>query len=136
MTAAEFFVPGPLPGNNEIIDACKRKVRRGSGLFPAYMVMKQQWMVVVIAAARRAKLNTYGDSKVSFAFHWLEPDRRRDPDNVSSGGRKIVLDGLVKGGYLKNDGWKNVRGWSDSWDVSAKNPGVRVWVWIHDSIEA
>ncbi len=122
---SQFFVPGPLPGMNEIINACKRKVGRRSGSYPAYMVLKEQWMFAVIASARTARLESFGAEKVLFRFKWLEANRMRDPDNVTSGGRKIILDGLVKGGYLGNDGWKNVGGWADEWDVS-KKPGVLV----------
>lgn len=122
----EFFVPHPLPGLNEIIAANSRTVSRGGKRFPAYAIMKSEWQGVVMAAARAAKVAVFGYSKVFIHFTWLEKDRRRDPDNVCAGGRKIILDALVKGGFMKNDGWGNVLGWDDKWDVFPTRPGVRV----------
>jgi hypothetical protein len=43
-------------------------------------------------------------------FIWFEKDKRRNPDNVSGGGPKFVLDSLVRCGILKNDGWSEVLG--------------------------
>ncbi len=126
----EFFVPGPLPGLNELNHANSRTVFRGGKRFPAYALLKSEWQGVVIAAARAAKIGVFGYSQVFFHFNWMERDKRRDPDNFVAGGKKIILDGLVKGGFLKNDGWQNVKGWDDRWDVFPKRPGVNVKIQI------
>lgn len=34
-------------------------------------------------------------------YRWFEKDRRRDLDNVSSFGRKVIQDALVECGVLK-----------------------------------
>ena len=39
---------------------------------------------------------------------WMETDRRRDPDNISSG-IKFILDAFVHAGIIENDGWKQVK---------------------------
>lgn len=59
-------------------------------------------------------------------YTWYEPDRRRDMDNISSFGRKVIQDGLVKAGVLKNDGWKQIARFSDDFFVDAKNPRIEV----------
>ena len=122
----ELFIPGPLPGLNEIIDACKRVVVRGGRQIPSYALMKGEWEGVVLAAAKASGVAVFGYSRVFFRFRWLEKDKRRDPDNIAAGGRKIILDGLVKGGFIKNDGWQTVMGWEDRWEVFPKRPGVHV----------
>lgn len=50
----------------------------------------------------------------------------RDKDNISSFGRKVIQDGLVRVGVLKNDGWKHIEGFSDRFRVDEKNPRVEV----------
>ncbi len=59
-------------------------------------------------------------------FWWYERNRRRDPDNVAAGGRKLVLDGLVSAGVLEGDGWHHIRSWEDQWFVNPEKPGVFV----------
>jgi len=38
----------------------------------------------------------------------------------------MILDGLVKAGVLKNDGWGQVVGWSDRWVVDLSRSGVEL----------
>lgn len=60
-------------------------------------------------------------------FTWIERDLKRDPDNVSGGGRKLVLDGLVKAGILRKDGQKDIAGFTETFTCvseSHKRPGV------------
>lgn len=59
-------------------------------------------------------------------YNWYEKDRRRDKDNVSGFGRKVIQDALVKAKILKNDGWKDIDGFSDKFYVDTKNPRVVV----------
>ncbi len=115
----KLWVPGPLPGLNELLAAAKS----GRGKGNAYSRLKSAWTDAVIYACRAAKLKKA--ERVRLHFLWLERDRRRDPDNVAAGGRKLVLDGLVKAGVLPGDGWKNVVGWSDSF-ATGDTPGVSV----------
>jgi hypothetical protein len=57
---------------------------------------------------RRQRLKPMAYAYLSFV--WFEKDRQRNPDNVSGGGPKFVLDSLVRCGILKNDGWSEVLG--------------------------
>lgn len=112
-------MPGPLPGLNELLAAAKS----GRGKGNAYSRLKRTWTDAVIYAARASRLGKA--ARVRLHFLWCERDRRRDPDNVAAGGRKLVLDGLVAAGVLPGDGWANVLGWSDSF-VTGQAPGVSV----------
>lgn len=121
-----LWVPGPLPGMNELIKAAKS----GRGKGNAYARLKSQWTETVWALAKSARLPAI-TRPVVIEFRWLEPDKRRDPDNVAAGGRKLILDGLVAAGVLQGDGWKHVHAWRDSFAVwssvpMAKGPGVEV----------
>ena len=118
---AGLWVPGPLPGLNEIIDAAKGSGGRGAG----YARLKRDWTEAVWAYAKNQRLPAF-PGRVVIEFRWFEKERRRDPDNVAAGGRKLVLDGLVKAGVLKGDGWKFVQSWTDRFDVAPDRPGVAV----------
>ena len=117
--AQELWIPGRLPGLNEVIAAAKGSGGRGH----SYATMKRQWTELVWALAKSAKLQPVRRAYLSFT--WVEKDRRRDPDNVSSAGRKLILDGLVKAGVLAGDGWDGIAGWSDAFEVDGKH-GVRI----------
>lgn len=119
----EFFIPGPLPGLNDLIDAAKSQgyVRRG---WNGYANTKRQWMEKIYWEVMRLGLKPM--KRVFIRFTWQESGRHRDPDNFSSAGKKFVLDALVKAGVLKNDGWHEIAGWSDAWCVDKAKPGVLV----------
>lgn len=59
-------------------------------------------------------------------YCWYEKNRRRDLDNISSFGRKVIQDALVKSGVLKNDGWKEIISFSDEFYVDPDNPRIEV----------
>jgi len=68
-----------------------------------------------------------------FRFTWVERSRRRDMDNISSAGRKFILDGLVSARRLSGDGWKYVIGWEDVFRVDSQDE--RIEVQIYDQLE-
>ena len=115
-----LWIPGPLPGLNELLAAARSAHGRGS----AYASLKRQWGDTVWALAKAAKLKPVACAEL--VFEWREPNRRRDPDNVSSAGRKLILDGLVKAGVLSGDGWEGIYSFQDWWFVDRMEPGVLV----------
>lgn len=117
----QLFIPGPLPGMNEILAAAKS----GHGKGNAYSRMKREWCNIVWAYAKSARLRPV--PRASVAFEWREKDRRRDIDNVAAAS-KFVLDGLVKAGVLAGDGQAHVTAMSHAFTVDSRNPGVLVTV--------
>ena len=63
---------------------------------------------------------------VIIRYRWYEKDRRRDLDNISSFGRKVIQDALVSTRVIENDGWKEIRGFSDEFYIDQKNPRIEV----------
>ena len=63
---------------------------------------------------------------VRMEYTWYESSKKRDMDNVSSFGRKVIQDALVKAKVLSNDGWENIKGFSDKFYVDRKNPRIEV----------
>ena len=117
--SVSLWIPGPLPGMNELIKAAKGYRGRGIG----YANLKRKWTDTVALLARAAKLPRL--DRVAISFEWHERTKRHNPDNIAAGGHKVILDGLVKAGVLRNDGWSEIAGFSDTWCVSRK---AGVWV--------
>lgn len=121
---ASLWIPGPLPALNTIIDAAKG----GGGTGANYSRLKRAWTTTVWALAKQARIDKPSpfSGPVRIRFEWREKDRRRDPDGFSSGGKKVILDGLVQAAVLRGDGWAHVAGWEDTWTVDAAAPGCLV----------
>jgi Holliday junction resolvase RusA-like endonuclease len=113
-----FFVRGPLPGLNELIRA------KGNTRYQAYNKLKREWMKTIQWELVAGKIIPV--SKAFFRFTWHEASRRRDLDNITAGGRKLILDALVLSGILSDDGWDEVSGWSDEFKICKTDPGVEV----------
>jgi hypothetical protein len=115
---SEFFIPGPLPGLNEMIGQAKGCGGRGA----RYARIKDRWTQTCALHALAAGLKPM--ARVRLGFRWVERNRQRNPDNIACA-HKYILDGLVTAKVLANDGWSQVAGWSDSFEVGER-PGV--WV--------
>jgi hypothetical protein len=117
---ASLWIRGPLPGLNDIIEACKG----AGGVGRYYARMKREWTEIVWAEVTSARLPRFpGGVYVSFVWH--EADQRRDPDNVAAG-KKFVLDGLVRAGVIKNDKAEVLLGLRDhfDWEAPVAHRGV------------
>lgn len=56
-------------------------------------------------------------------FHWIEINRRRDPDNFIFA-KKFVLDGMVKAGMIPKDGWSHIAGFGgETWECRPDTHG-------------
>ena len=112
-------IPDRLPGLNEYIEETRRNKYKG-----AQMKSRDQALIewCIYSQLRKIKIS----NPVFLLFTWYEKDRRRDHDNVSSYGRKIIQDALVETGVLLNDGWQHVTGYIDRFEVDSKNPRVIV----------
>ena len=87
--------------------------------------MKRQCESVVMRSAR--PLGKYrAEGPVYMIYHWYCEDRRKDKDNISSFGRKVIQDALVRAKILKNDGWNDIIGFEDIFYIDKKNPRIVV----------
>lgn len=114
----KFVIYGKLPGLNDYIAAERTNRYKGAA-------MKRQAEAVALHAARA--LGSYRPrGRVRMVYRWYEESRRRDKDNVSAFGRKVIQDALVRGGWLQNDGWADIDGFADVFAVDRKNPRIEV----------
>ena len=111
-----------LPNLNELINA-KAEIFHAGKRFSRYSQIKKKWMATIGWHIRQQKLKPV--SRVFLKFTWHEQNKKRDPDNIAAGGKKLILDALVEMGILANDGWQQVAGWTDAFDVR-EQPGVTV----------
>jgi hypothetical protein len=114
----ELWIDGPLPGLNELILAS------GNKRYHKYAKIKREWGDKIAGAIYDARLEPM--ARAYLLFEWRERNRRRDPDNLAGGGRKLILDALVACGILPDDGWDEVGGWRDGFTVDRTKPGVHV----------
>ena len=115
----QLWIPGQLPGLNEVVAAAKGFGGRGIG----YSNLKDAWTTTVWALAKRERLIPVASAALTFT--WFERSRRRDPDNFSAA-KKFCLDGLVKAGVLPDDGWDEIVSFTDRWRLAPEAPGVMV----------
>lgn len=109
-----FEIPGELPTMNEIIAKSKQH-------YAAYAKMKKKFTQLVIDSAEGLPVI----ESANFHIIWHCKDKRKDKDNIIAG-QKFIFDGLVEGGILKNDGWKEIGNISHSFIVDKANPRIEV----------
>lgn len=119
----KLWIPGPLPGLNEIINAKGNRFTKGGS---AYGRLKKKWCGQVAKIASLTNFPKHDKGHVVLVIY--EKDARRDFDNVASGAAKLILDGLVDCGVLPGDGRKHVLSVSSWVNVDKENPGAFVFI--------
>lgn len=114
----KLIIQGQLPGANAYIDACHRNKHLANKL-------KHQAESTVMWAAKSQLRGVRFNGPVIMHYTWVEPNRRRDKDNIVFA-KKFVQDALVRDGVLANDGWAQIKGFSDDFAVDRKRPRVEV----------
>ena len=117
----KVVINGRLPGMNELIEGNRQNPRAGARL-------KREAQADVIWFIR-TQLNGALREPVYMKYLWVEKDRRRDKDNVSAFGRKVIQDALVVTGRLKNDGWENIKGFCDDFAVDSAKPRIEITIY-------
>lgn len=115
----KLIIPGALPGLNEYITAERQHRQKAAA-------MKRQCEHMIILLIKSQLRGKRFAGPVRMRYTWYEKDRRRDMDNISSMGRKIIQDALVRAGVLANDGWANIESFSDCFAVDKTNPRIEV----------
>lgn len=115
----KLIIPGRLNNLNDYI-AAERTNRHIAAN------MKKDDMETVLWACKGCLRGWKASGPVTMHYKWYEKDQRRDKDNISSYGRKVIQDALVKGKYLENDGWKQIIGFDDEFYVDKKLPRIEV----------
>lgn len=115
----KFVIPGRLPGLNDYVRACRSGYHAGN-------TMKQAAEKKILGAMLEARVpRLRAKERVFLRLTWVEPNTRRDMDNVAFA-KKFVLDAIKKYGLIADDGQKYIAGFSDSFCVDKNNPRIEV----------
>lgn len=60
-----------------------------------------------------------------FTFIWHCKNRKEDPDNIAFC-KKYIMDGFQESGLISQDGWKNVLGFEDQFEIDSKDPRIEI----------
>ena len=115
----KFILEGEYSTLNEYSDANRTHYRYGASIKKAetaravYELMVHQEVLKLPAP------------KSVFKFTWYRKNKRTDPDNICFA-KKFILDAMEEVGIIDNDGWKNVAGFIDEFEVDKDNPRVEI----------
>lgn len=127
MTLQRLWVPGELPGLNQLIEA--KMVVRGAGKrrWSAYQKMKAEYEAKVrkqVAFQRFEQI--VAPSYYTYLFRC--PTQKRDPSNIIAGGIKILEDAMQGAEVMPGDGWRDVLGIAAHYVLDPQRVGVTVFV--------
>ena len=114
-----LIIHGKLDNLNDYITACRTNQYKG-----AKIKSSNEHKVIQAIYEQFGRLRI--ESPVYMKYRWYEPNKRRDLDNVSSFGRKVIQDSLVQTRVLQNDGWKEITGFQDEFFVDRDRPRIEV----------
>jgi len=114
----KLIIEGRLPGLNEYI-----KAERGNKYSAAKLKQDTQTLIgsYIIGMYEMPQIT----EPVIMHYLWVEPNTRRDKDNICFA-RKFIQDSLVEIGILQGDGWKHIIGFTDNFAVDKDNPRIEV----------
>lgn len=108
-----LVIRGRLPGMNDIINAARNN---------RYGAAKQKRETEALIRAQLPRgLKVAG--RQDWTFTWIEPNERRDPDNIAAA-VKFIFDALQSHGVIERDGWKQVGSIRHRYDKGEN--GVRI----------
>lgn len=110
-----FTIPGRFPGINEYVEECRRNKYGGNG-----MIRKSENVIM------KHLKGTPLVWPIIIKYTFVEPNRRRDKDNVAGFFHKAFQDSLVKTKLLPDDSWAYIDSWVDSFDVDKNNPRIEI----------
>lgn len=95
-----FKIFGRLSGMNEMINSARTN-RFGNSVLKKKETGRCEEAILV------SNLKKF-EGPVSISVMWIEPNYKRDPDNIEAG-IKFILDALVKTEKIKNDGQRWIK---------------------------
>ena len=89
-----------MPSLNDVISENRANRYKGAKL-------KKDTESLIIAELKKQKVQPITEYPVEVFIRWVEPNRKRDVDNIQSS-KKFILDAMVKAGVLVNDSQRYV----------------------------
>jgi len=101
------------------------KAERGNKYQAASMKRKAEGIIEICAKEQLKGISF--DRSVSMTYLWVEPNRKRDKDNIAFA-KKFIQDALVSAGVLQGDGWKHIEGFTDFFEVDSESPRIEIFI--------
>lgn len=111
-------INGEFPGINEFIDA--NRVHHGR--WNKGNAMKQASQKQIMAQLPR----WHTDKPVTLHYRFFCSNKKRDLDNIAGYFHKVFQDALVASGVITDDGWRNIRGFSDEFFIDRRRPRIEI----------
>ncbi len=111
-----FIIKGDLPDLNNYTKANRGNKYAGNKL-------KQDATNIVCLYAKSQLRGKY--ERMSLSITYYCKNKRKDKDNIAFA-KKFILDGLIKAGVIPDDGWGQIEGWTESFEVDKDDPRIRV----------
>ena len=115
----KLVIPGKLPGLNEAFGYARTNKHKEAA-------ERREAERTIMWAAKGCLRGFKAKGPVVLHYHFYEPNKRRDKDNIAGYAMKLIQDSLVKGGYLDGDGWRHIENFDFSWHVDNKIPRIEV----------
>ena len=122
----KLMIPGTMPNLNDYLHGERIAIRKNGKFTTRGNAMKQEWQnnVIKLIRAQLKEIKINNPIRLSYCFY--ETNMKRDLDNISAFAHKIIQDALVKSQVIDNDGWKNIKGFSDEFFIDKDNPRIEV----------
>ena len=117
--ANKIIIERPLPTLNEYINDNRTHYHKGAKVKKNATRICQAYIQQAInKGLELPKL------PMDLKFTWYVKNRRKDKDNIAFA-KKFILDGMTSSGLIKNDGWAQIEGFTDTFIVD-KNERVEI----------
>lgn len=112
-------IPGELTDLNNYIKAINSNRYKGNASKQADTNLIMYRFLEAKAAGFRVQ------TPIKIHFTWYCKNKRKDPDNVAFA-KKAILDGMQKAGVIKNDGWNEIKGFVDDFEIDKDCPRIEI----------
>ena len=116
----KFVIPHELMDLNKFINL--QRSNRYAGAKAKKDQTNLCTMYIKRAMANGLKVEQY---PITVKFKWVMPNRRKDKDNIAFA-KKFLLDSMQEAGLIVNDGWKEIDGFEDEFEVDKENARVEI----------
>ncbi|MCO8288285.1 RusA family crossover junction endodeoxyribonuclease [Tetragenococcus halophilus] len=113
----KFVIPGELTDQNTYMDAERANRHKAAKL-------KKQNTYKCAAIFMPFRLQQ-PKLPISLHFDWICKNKRKDKDNICFA-KKFIFDGMQQAGYIPNDGWSEIKEWTESFHVDKNNPRIEI----------
>ena len=122
----KLMIPGKMPTLNDYLHGERMGTKSNGKCTTMGNSLKQKWQYEVIKIIRKSLKATKLQEPIRLSYKYYEPNEDRDLDNICSFAHKVIQDALVQTQSIEDDGWKNIKGFSDEFFIDKDNPRIEV----------